>query len=621
MKKIFSLILSLALLLCGAACGPSSPSVTAAPGSLPAASGSASAEPVTDTAQTVTVPTPQTDTSTATAAAAGADDMFSDRDFEIGYSDYMSIYLADNATSSDGDVIISGNTVTITGEGTYLLTGTLSNGQILIDAPDSEKIQLVLAGADITCQNSAALYIRQADKVFLTLAPGSQNRLSSTGEFIQTDDNNVDAAIFSKVDLTMNGSGTLTVSCDTAHGIVSKDDIKITSGSYVVTAAAKGIDGKDSIRIAGGDITVTSGTDGLQSEHEDLVKGFVYLSGGSLNITSGNDGIQASGGLTIRDGSVTITAGGGYANGAAHTESFGGRGWQAASTEAAADTTETVSDSFKGLKCDAAILLSGGSFLLDCADDAIHSNTDVRIEGGSFSIQTGDDAVHADNALTISGGTLDIPLCYEGIEGTDILITGGYINIVSTDDGLNAAGGNDGSGFGGMGQDRFSMASGSLSITGGELHLNTEGDSLDANGTLSVSGGAVYISGPSWTGNGILDSDGSLSVSGGVVAATGVTGMQQNFGASSTQGSILVNLSATQAAGSGVSLYDENGQLLAQFSPDKDYSTVLVSAPGIVVGGTYTLTAGSETQSIAMTSLLYGSGGFGGMGGRGGGRR
>lgn len=607
MKRFLSLTLAFCLALCCTACAPAAAETlpagdnpgTEAPATLPAAA---------DSGTEVTV----------TAILPEEQDMFSDRDYRTGYSDYSTIQLADGASRSDGNVTITGDRITITEEGTYLLMGSLSNGQILIDAPDSDKIQLVLAGADIACQGSAALYIRQADKVFLTLAGGTENRLSSSGEFIQSDENNVDAAIFSKVDLSMNGSGSLTVLCDSAHGIVSKDDIRITSGTYTVTAAAKGIDGKDSIRIAGGDITVVSGTDGLQSEHETAEKGFIYIAGGTLNITAGNDGLQASGGITIRDGSFTVTSGGGWENGAVHTESFGGRGgWQSASTEAAA-VTETVSDSFKGIKSDTAILISGGSFALNCADDAIHSNTDVTVTGGSFSIRTGDDALHADAAMTISGGTLDIPVCYEGIEGTDILISGGTLSIVSTDDGLNAAGGSDGSGFGVMAQDRFSMASGSLCITGGELHLNTEGDSLDANGTILVSGGAVYISGPSGTGNGLLDFDLSGSVSGGVVVAAGVSGMQQNFGASSTQGSILATLSSTQAAGSPVYLYDADGRLLAQYSPDKDYSAVLVSTPAIVVGGSYTLVAGSETQSITMTSLLYGSGGFGAMGGRGG---
>lgn len=254
-----------------------------------------------------------TQTSSAVLLTAPAlDEMFTARDYEIGYSDYCTITLSDDASSADGDgVMISENTITITTAGTYVLTGSLSNGQIVVDVGSEEKVQLVLSNANITCSGSAALYCLNADKVFLTTAENTENVLSSIDEFTTTEDTNVDAAIFAKCDLTLNGSGMLAVSCTAGHGIVSKDDLVITSGNYSIEAAKQGLSGKDSVRIAGGNFEITSGTDGIHSENDTDGEGFIFISGGTFLITSAHDGIDASGAITIEDGAFTITAGGG----------------------------------------------------------------------------------------------------------------------------------------------------------------------------------------------------------------------------------------------------------------------------------------------------------------------
>ncbi len=636
MKRYMAMLLAAALLLSLCACSAQSPATTESDAALDmsaaqtaqnAASGesyaailpaaltetAASAEPPADTAANVS-------TAAVLLSAEAEAEMFSSRDYDDSYENYTSVYLTDNASSSDSDVIVSGNTVTIKHEGCYLLSGSLSDGQLIIDAPDSEKIQLVFAGVSIHREGGPALYIAAADKVFLTLATGTENSLSSVGSFGV---DGVDAALFARPDLSVNGEGRLSVYCESSHGIVGKDDIKITGGTLHVNApAGKGIEGKDSLRIDGGSITVTSGKDGLQSEHDNAEKGFIYIKDGSLTITAGNDGLQATGPVTVRGGTLAVTSGGGYQNAAPHTESFGGRDNRFASAETTATTADSgVSDSFKGIKSDSSITVSGGSFTLNCADDALHTNGDMYISGGDFSVQSGDDALHADNRLEFSGGRLSVSVCYEGVEATDIVVSGGELNITSSDDGFNAAGGNDSSGFG-PGMDRFAQATGSLAVTGGTIVLNTEGDSLDANGTLYVSGGSVTIAGPSWTGNGILDSDMGAAVYGGTVLASGVSGMQTNFGSYSTQGSMLLTLSATQPAGTAVRLYDaQSGLLLTEFAPAKDFSALLISTPAIVDGGSYTLVAGSETQSITMSGLLYGAGGGFGFGGGKGGRR
>ena len=182
-----------------------------------------------------------------------ADDMFSDRDLSGDYSECTDITLSKSTAScSDSSVTVADGSVVITKAGTYKLSGTFT-GQIIVNAGDSDKVQLVFDNANITKEGSAALYIINADKVFITTVKGTENTLSSTGEFASSDDaTNVDGAIFSKSDITFNGSGTLSVKCESKHGIVTKDDLKITGGTYNITSASQGLSGKDSVRIAGG---------------------------------------------------------------------------------------------------------------------------------------------------------------------------------------------------------------------------------------------------------------------------------------------------------------------------------------------------------------------------------
>lgn len=257
------------------------------------------------------------------------DDMFTDRDLDVGYeeSDSVKISLSDDSTtvssgSSDNSstddtvdgVTVDGNVITITSGGTYIISGTLTEGQLVVDA-DDEKVQLVLDNADITCATSAAIYVKSAGKTFITLAEGSENILMNTAEFEAIDDNNIDAVIFSKDDLALNGSGTLTINSENGHGIVSKDDLKITGGTYNITAASHALSGKDSVRIAAGTFNLVSGKDGIHSENaDDSSKGYVYIAGGEFTVDSTGDGIDASNIVQIDDGTFDITAGGGVEN-------------------------------------------------------------------------------------------------------------------------------------------------------------------------------------------------------------------------------------------------------------------------------------------------------------------
>ena len=535
-------------------------------------------------------------------------EMFSERDKEVGYEEAEStvILLADNGFSCESDAVsITENTVTIKDEGTYILSGSLSNGMVIVEAEDTDKIQLVLNGVSISNAQSAALYIHSADKVFVTTASGTENILENNGTYTAIDENNIDAAVFSKSDLTFNGEGILTITAQEGHGIVSKDDLVLTSGTYVITSASHGISGKDSVRIANGSYNIVSGKDGIHAENtEDSSLGFVYLAGGTFDITSQQDGISASAWLQAEEGTYTILTGAGSAN--VQSQNSGDRKPMEQTFQ---EETEENTTSMKGMKAATQMLIKGGTYVIDTEDDTLHSNGNIAVSGGTYTLSSGDDGVHADSNVTISGGNIDIAKSYEGIEGLSIDITNGEISVVASDDGMNAAGGNDSSGLEGPGSggDQFASTEGAyIHIAGGVLHVNASGDGMDSNGDIAVSGGETYLTGPTNSGNGTLDYSGSAVVTGGVFAASGSSGMAQNFDSSSTQGVMMVNVEE-QEANTDIVLLNSNGDEILSWTAEKEYSSVIISSPDIKNGETYTIKAGTAEQSITMDSLVYGN--------------
>lgn len=246
------------------------------------------------------------------------EECFSDRDLDGSYDESNSAVITLNGTSAECDsdaVEISDSTVTIQDEGTYIITGNLSDGMIIVDAEKTDKVQLVLDGVTINSESSAPIYVKQADKVFITTVSDTTNTLSNSGTFTAIDDNNIDAVIFSKEDLTLNGSGSLVITSPAGHGVVSKDALKVASGTYQIDCASSGLNGKDEICIADGTFTITSGKDGIHSENEDNEEdGFIYIAGGTFTISAEGDGISAASILQVDDGTFDITAGGGSEN-------------------------------------------------------------------------------------------------------------------------------------------------------------------------------------------------------------------------------------------------------------------------------------------------------------------
>ena len=464
---------------------------------------------------------------TATVAAVDSGALFSKRDMDAGYDESAAVSIrlgGDTALCSSSAVAIDGGEITLLAEGVYILSGTLTEGQVVVDAGDGDKVQIVLSGADITSAASAAIYCREADKVFLTLAAGTENSLSNGGSFQPVDDSNIDAVVFSKTDLTLNGSGSLTVTSPEGHGIVSKDELTVTGGSYTLTADRHGLTGKDSVAIAGGSFNITSGSDGIHAENaDDAAKGFLYIADGSFNIDAQGDAISTCGQLQIDGGSFALTAGGGSTavtmKAGDTMQRPGFRDFSAAGTPSdTADATEDTA-SCKGIKADGTLTVNGGSFDLDTADDAVHSGADVTITGGEWSIRTGDDGIHADAAVLIQAGNLTIPYCYEGVEGQSVTIDGGTLDITARDDGINAAGGADGSGtaYGFGRQDPFAVdGSCAITINDGEITIVSDGDCLDSNGSLTINGGTLKLT-CSGNGNTAIDANGTYANNGGSI--------------------------------------------------------------------------------------------------------
>lgn len=536
-------------------------------------------------------------------------DMFTDRDYESSYDESESILIqlnGDSANASSDSVEISGTTVAITEETTHIISGTLDDGMIIVEADDTAKLQIVLNGVNINSATSAALYIISADKVFVTLADGTENTLSNGGSFEAIDENNIDGAVFSKQDLTFNGSGSLTVTSAAGHGIVCKDDLVFMGGAYTIASAYHGLDANDSVRIADAAITVDAGKDGIHAENtDDTALGFIYISGGTMNIEAEGDGISAGAYLQVENGAIDILAGGGYANGSSSSSDSYGRfmGGGRPGTSSAQATAEESGTSMKGLKAVGSILISDGMITVNSADDSIHSDTSVVISGGTFELASGDDAIHAEDMLTVTACDMNISESYEGLEAQEVYIKGGTIVLNASDDGLNASGGTDSSGIAGgrdgmFGGGKTSSSNGIIEISGGNLTVYAGGDGLDSNGTLTISGGYIYIANPTSGDTSIIDSDSSPVISGGTFVSTGSTTMMaQTFSSSSTQG-VITCTTGNQTAGSAVTVEDSSGNEIISYGVEYSCALVIISSPDIVKGETYMLTVGSSSYKV-----------------------
>ena len=498
---------------------------------------------------------------------------------------------------------MDGSTVTITAAGTYRFTGTLNDGQILVNTQDTETVRLILNGVDIQNSTTAPIYIAAADEVVIVLADNIANQVSDGSRYVYatSDTTEPNAAIFSLADLTIFGDGSLTVTGNYNDGISSKDGLVIQSGTLNVTAVDDGVRGKDYIVVEGGDLTIQAQGDGLVSDNEeDATRGYISIEGGVFDITSGGDAIQAMTDVLITAGDFTLTSGGGSSARAGETSSA------------------------KAIKGAVSVSIDGGTFAIDSSDDAIHSNNSVTINAGTFKIATGDDGIHADTSITINNGTFDIKKSYEGIESATITINAGDIQVLASDDGINIAGGNDASGLspggqpggGGRGQDMFGSSGKLLTINGGTISVDANGDGLDINGSIEMTGGVVLVTGPTEQMNGAIDYDGTFNISGGTIVAAGSSGMAMAPSASSSQNSVMIFFSATQPAGTQVRIENSAGEEMISFTPTREFQSLAFSSQKLMQGATYNVTLnGSQYTNFTISSVVIRVGSGGGFGG------
>lgn len=580
------------------------------------------------------------------------DDMFTDRDLDVGYeeSDSVKISLSDDSTtvssgSSDNSstddtvdgVTVDGNVITITSGGTYIISGTLSEGQLVVDA-DDEKVQLVLDNADITCATSAAIYVKSAGKTFITLAEGSENILMNTAEFETIDDNNIDAVIFSKDDLALNGSGTLTINSENGHGIVSKDDLKITGGTYNITAASHALSGKDSVRIAAGTFNLVSGKDGIHSENaDDSSKGYVYIAGGEFTIDSTGDGIDASNIVQIDDGAFDITAGGGAENSTkTHEDNMmggpgGGKGPQMGETPSGEvpdgnapsekpsgeapqgdpgnnssensgsdnsssdrETPPEKPDSNTNQAAGTEQSESDTSDSDSASTKGIKADGRLYINGGTFTINSADDSVHSNSAVTINDGAYTLTTGDDGVHsGEAVEINGGTITISESYEGLEGL--------------TVTINDGDIDITSSDDGINAAGgteemgfgrmgnDSTENTSTdemwMEINGGYIHV----LAGGDGIDSNGDITVNGGEVYIDGPSDNGNSAIDYGDRSACYINKGTVVAIGSSGMAED--------ISDDSDQQVMLVKLDSQKEAGEVTLTDSDGNEIITYTAL------------------
>lgn len=550
------------------------------------------------------------------------DTEFTDREKSGSYKASEAVKITLNkttATVSGSGAKADGSTITITEEGVYIVRGTLEDGQIIVDASDSDKVQIVLDGVHINCETNAAIYVREADKVFITLAKNSSNTLGGGNEYTQIDDNTVDGVIFSKSNLVCNGTGSLTIEADYKHGIVSKDDLVITGGTYKIAAADNGITAKDQIKILDGSFDIDAANSAVKAKNtDDTELGNIYIAGGIFTIEAEQDGFHATGSIVVDDGTITVNS--------------GDDGFHADLDTVIHSGTILVEKSYEGLE-GKRVVVNGGDITINASDDGINAANSGddganAINPGANAAGSGDDDSNAassnndSSAAVNSGDDSSISGAADGKEPPQMppdTENGSDMQPSQDFDPENApSGGNAPQNFdpgnapsdgdapqkmqGGPGGEGNSELY--IKITGGTLTVSADGDGLDSNGSLLVTGGTTIVYGPTSDGDSALDYDGSAIVTGGTLAAIGSAGMTESFDEASTQPVITYYSTETQSADTTITLTDSDGSALFTVTPEKAYASIVLTCPEMKLDATYTLTAGTDNEEITLTDII-----------------
>ena len=560
------------------------------------------------------------------------DTEFTDREKSGSYKASEAVKITLNkttATVSGSGAKADGSTITITEEGVYIVSGTLEDGQIIVDASDSDKVQIVLDGVNINCETNAAIYVREADKVFITLAENSSNTLGGGNEYTQIDDNTVDGVIFSKSDLVCNGTGSLTIEADYKHGIVSKDDLVITGGTYKITAADNGITAKDQLKILDGSFDIDAANSAVKAKNtDDTELGNIYIAGGVFTVKAEQDGFHATGSIVVDDGTITVNSGDDGFHAELDTVIHGG--------------TIFVEKSYEGLE-GKRVVVNGGDITVNASNDGVNAANSG--DGGVNAANSGDDGANTTNpgANAVGSGDDDSNAASSNNDSSAAVNSGDDGSISGEADGKeppqmppdtengsdmqpsqdfdpeNApSGGNapqdfdpgnapsDGNapqmmqrGSGGGGNSELY-----IKITGGTLTVSADGDGLDSNGGLFVTGGTTIVYGPTSDGDSALDYDGSAIVTGGTLAAIGSAGMTESFDEASTQPVITYYGTETQSADTTITLTDSDGSALFTVTPEKVYASIVLTCPEMKLDATYTLAAVTDNEEITLTDII-----------------
>ena len=540
------------------------------------------------------------------------DTHYSEQDLSWDTSSETAIDLS-NPTATDG-VTVEDGTLTITKAGTYKLSGEYQ-GQIKVETADSDAVRLVLDNANITNSSGAALNVVNADEVILYSASGTTNTISDGADYTATGENDPDAVVYSKADLTIAGEGTLKVNGNHEDGIHTSDGLVIASGTLEVNAANTGIKGKDYVDILGGTINVTAQQDGIKSTNDtDEGKGWTRLSNGTVTVNAGDDGFKASRVVEISGGSLTVE------------QSDEGIEAQYINVSGGDVNVTSADDGMNAsLKTSDSESTDSSANTSDTANQQQNNQQQGSLPGGQQSGTSNQQQQGIGQPPAMPGGNAQDGTSQNGTSGTaqqqNNTQNQGNQNMGQPPamPGGNAQDGTTGTGQQGMGQPpqggmpgggggTFEVIDAAINVSGGHVTVNAEGDGIDSNGVTTLSGGTLIVNGPSQGGNAALDTNGDLLLNGATVLSGSTADMFEAPSTNSTSGYLKLTNSSGFEQGSTVQVADSSGKVVANYKVTKsNVQLVLVSSSSIVKGQSYTAYTTTSAVDSNAASLASGA--------------